>query len=746
MNLKTLFLLPLAILLLHIQSADAQWKIAAGAPLLTRWAKDVAPANPLPEYPRPQMVRENWLNLNGLWEFAVGKVGEDAPIDRELKEKILVPYPIESALSGVMKHADRVWYRRTVTLPKKWGGRNVVLHFGAVDWEATVFVNGIMVGKHQGGYDPFSFDITSALKKEGTQDIIVGVFDPSDQGDQPRGKQVLKPGGIWYTPATGIWQTVWLEPVSADHIADLLIVPDVDEKKVRVTVRSTGDAAAQKVRLLVLNEGKQAVETEGNVGEEILLPIKSPKLWSPSHPFLYDLKVELIQHGHTVDAVKSYFGMRKIEIAPDSHGVNRIMLNGEFVMQVGPLDQGFWPDGIYTAPTDKALRYDIEMTKKLGFNMARKHVKVEPDRWYYWADKLGLIVWQDMPSGNNKTDESKKQFELELEKLIQTHCNHPSIVMWVVFNEGWGQYDTERLSAWVKQLDPSRLVNNASGWTDKNAGDVLDIHNYPTPQSPKPDPKRAIVLGEFGGLGLAVDGHTWKKEHWGYQGMANAEQLTSRYERFMKQVYAFKDSPGLSAAIYTQTTDVEVECNGLMTYDRAIVKPDLQRVAAVNKGDFSRIPPPPIVKVLVPTSEQEGRAWKYTMDKPAESWSKSDFDDNGWKSGVGGFGTKETPGAIVRTEWKTPDIWLRTEISMPAAKATSLHFRIHHDEDAEIFINGVPAGSAGGFSMEYEEMPIAPAGIKALKSGKNTIAVHCRQTKGGQYIDLGIVDFLPAKR
>lgn len=745
MKCRIIFSIVPAILLLGWQISLAQWKIPPGAPLLTKWAKTVSPSNVHAEYPRPQLVRDDWMNLNGLWECSGANVGEDAPVGKELKDRILVPFPIESALSGVMKSADRLWYRRIVTLPKRWGDRNVLLHFGAVDWEASVYVNGKLIGRHRGGYDPFSFDITDALKKDGPQEIIVGVFDPSDQGDQPRGKQVLKPGGIWYTPTTGIWQTVWLEPVASDHITDLLIVPDVDAKKIHLTVKCAGNALLHNVRVLVLDEGKQTVEIEGKVGEEILIPLRSPKLWSPASPFLYDVKIELLQNGRKLDAVKSYFGMRKIEIAPDSRGANRILLNGEFVMQVGPLDQGFWPDGIYTAPTDGALRFDIEMTKKLGFNMARKHVKVEPDRWYYWADKLGLLVWQDMPSGNNKTDESKKQFEVELGRLVQTHRNHPSIIMWVVFNEGWGQYDTERLTAWVKQLDPTRLVNNASGWTDKKAGDVLDIHNYPAPKSPEPDSNRAIVLGEFGGLGLAVEGHTWKKEHWGYQGMANADQLTSRYERFLQQVYMFKDNPGLSAAIYTQTTDVEVECNGLMTYDRAIVKPTLGRIAAVNRGDFSRVPPPPVVNVVVPTSEDQGREWQYTTEKPAENWFKTEFNDADWELGMGGFGTNGTPGASVRTEWTTSDIWLRSEITLPREKFSSLHFRLHHDEDAEIYVNGVLAGSFGGYTSEYEEFPMTPAGQKALKPGKNCVAVHCKQTRGGQYIDVGIVDLVPNK-
>jgi hypothetical protein len=604
-------------------------------------------------------------------------------------------------------------------------------------------VNGKAVGQHRGGYDPFSFDITHALKPEGEQEISVGVFDPSDKGNQPRGKQVLKPSGIWYTPTTGIWQTVWLEPVAPIHISALVLVPDVDSSSLRLTTLSTDESSRSIVHAEVRDGTERISEAEGRVGTEISISINSPKLWSPETPFLYDLKIRLLDGGNQVDEVRSYFGMRKIEIARDTQGVNRILLNGRFAMQIGPLDQGFWPDGIYTAPTDEALRSDIEMTKKLGFNMARKHVKVEPDRWYYWADKLGLLVWQDMPSGNNKTDDSKMQFETELANLVVTHYNHPSIIMWVVFNEGWGQYDTERLAAWVKQLDPTRLVNNASGWTDKKSGDVLDIHHYPQPRSPEPDSSRAIVLGEFGGLGLAVEGHTWKKEHWGYQGMSDAEQLTLRYERFLKRVYQFKDTPGLSAAIYTQTTDVEVECNGLMTYDRSIVKPVLDRVAAANRGDFSRIPPPPIVKIIVPTSEEQGREWRYTVGKPPETWFMPVFSDTAWKLGLGGFGTKGTSDAIVRTEWKSSDIWMRTEVTVPFDHFTSLHFRVLHDDEAEVYVNGVMAGSYSGYTSEYEEFPLTPAGRDAIKPGKNLIAVHCRQTGGGQYIDVGIVDLLP---
>jgi hypothetical protein len=722
----------------------AEWQPAKG-PLITQWAKDVTPAKAHPEYPRPQMVRKDWMNLNGLWQYAEAGAGEQPPTATDLKATILVPFPIESALSGVMKQAERLWYRRTFSLPPDWVGRRVLLHFGAVDWEATVIVNGRKMGEHRGGYDPFTFDITEALLANKQQEIVVGVFDPTDAGQQPRGKQVRRPGGIMYTPTSGIWQTVWLEPVPKVRIEDLIVTPDVDGKCLRVKVLPAGDAADLTVEAVATDAGKPVGKAAGRADAEISIPIENAKLWSPDAPFLYDLKVELRRGADAVDAVASYFGMRKVSLGKDEKGITRPMINGKFIMQVGPLDQGFWPDGIYAAATDEALRWDIEMTRKLGFNMARKHVKIEPDRWYYWADKLGLMVWQDMPSGNNGTPEAKKQFEVELRRMVEAHRNHPSIIMWVVFNEGWGQYDTERLTAWVKELDPTRLVNNASGWTDKNVGDVHDVHSYPNPACPKPEEKRAAVLGEFGGLGLGIDGHTWKKEHWGYKGMASSDELTRQYETLLMKAYKMVDNPGLCAAVYTQITDVEVECNGLLTYDRAMVKGDLERLAAANRGDFSRVPPPPVVKAVVPTSEERAVEWRYATDAPAANWFQTDFDDSSWKKGPGGFGARGTPGSTVRTDWKTADIWLRREFDLPQAKFTDLQLRIHHDEDAEVYINGVKAAQFKGFLTEYQEHPLSEKGKAALKPGKNVIAIHCRQTGGGQYIDAGIADVIPAK-
>ncbi|MFC1726812.1 glycoside hydrolase family 2 TIM barrel-domain containing protein, partial [candidate division KSB1 bacterium] len=473
--------------------------------------------------------------------------------------------------------------------------------------------------------------------------------------------------------------------------------------------------------------------------DDLVLKIENPRLWSPKSPYLYNLKILLKESNQNIDIIKSYFGMRKISLGKDEKGKTRIMLNNEFVFQLGPLDQGFWPDGIYTAPTDAALRYDIEVTKLLGFNMTRKHVKVEPDRWYYWCDRLGLLVWQDMPSANNKTPESKQQFEFELEQLIKTHRNHPSIIMWVVFNEGWGQYDTERLVKMVKGLDPERLVNNASGWTDKQTGDIHDIHMYPGPAAVPPEKNRAAVLGEFGGLGLKIEGHTWEESTWGYRGTENREHLTRRYQRLLQKLYEYKDDPGLSAGIYTQITDVETEANGLMTYDREIIKVDDEKAFSANRGDFSTLPE---IKIVVPTSQKSGLTWKYTFEKPEDNWFDPDYDDSSWKTGKGGFGKQGTPGAVNRTEWTTENIWLRREFDFPSGQIQNLQLYIHHDEDADVYINGIPAAEISGYTTDYEESPISPEALAGIKPGRNSIAVYCKNARGGQYIDIGFVELV----
>lgn len=589
-------------------AAPAEWQ-PTQAPLMTRWSKDVKPNNVWPEYPRPQMERRDWQNLDGLWNYAIAE--KDSPQPTQWDGQILVPFAIESALSGVMKPLgsdQRLWYLRTFDVPKTWKDKRVLLHFGAVDWETTVFVNGKELGTHRGGYDGFGFDITDALKPSGEQQIVVSVWDPTDRGPQARGKQVRRPNSIWYTSTSGIWQTVWIEPVNAAHIEALRITPDVDASSVKAEAVLREASGKLALKFAVFDTGKELIAAEpgisnsaGSAHSAAKLLIQNPKLWSPDSPFLYGLKLVLTQDGKVVDEITSYFGMRKISVAPDADGTPRLCLNNKPLFQFGPLDQGFWPDGIYTAPTDEALRYDIEMTKKLGFNMARKHVKVEPERWYYWADKLGLLVWQDMPSGNvgnTRTDkirtnneDAAKQFEAELKALVKGRGNHPSIVMWVPFNEGWGQYDTARIAGMVKEWDPSRLLNSATGWTDHGLGDVMDIHSYPGPAMPKLEPKRAAVLGEFGGLGLPLQGHTWQAEkNWGYRSFTDFASLTTAYLGLVDKLRALAGKPGLAAAVYTQTTDCEIEVNGLMTYDRAVVKMDPAKIVEANRRVYSPEP------------------------------------------------------------------------------------------------------------------------------------------------------------
>ncbi|MBF8193392.1 glycoside hydrolase family 2 [Nonomuraea sp. K274] len=550
--------------------------------LRTKWADDVNPANPLPEYPRPQLARDRWRSLNGTWQFAPAKAGEAAPIGRDLRERIVVPFPVESQLSGIGRHEERMWYRRTFEVPRTWRGERLLLHLDAVDWQSTVYVNGKQVATHKGGYDRITADVTDALSRGGRQELVVGVYDPTDTGTQAIGKQRLDPSGIWYTAVSGIWQTVWIEPVARDHIDRVDSTPDVRGQALYVTVHGSAGTAT-----VVARDGRRVVGTvRGAVGKELRLPVPNPKLWSPDDPHLYDLEVRLKQ-----DKVESYFGMRSISLAG-----NRMLLNGQPVFQIGPLDQGFWPDGIYTAPTDEALRYDLKRTKDLGFNAVRKHVKVEPDRWYHHADKLGLLVWQDMPAAFRTDD--KPQYEAELREMVDQHRSSPSIVMWVPFNEGWGQYDQARIADLVKGWDPSRLVNNMSGINccgavDGGNGDIKDFHIYPGPGNPgKPTGTRANVLGEYGGLALPVVGHTWSGGGWGYAVEPDPEALTTRYVSMVKELERLHACEGLSAAIYTQTTDVETEINGLMTYDRAITKPDVKRVHDAHKALTSAINPP----------------------------------------------------------------------------------------------------------------------------------------------------------
>jgi len=533
------------------------------------------------------MTRPRWQNLNGVWQFAiVNDFATDLPIGRELPERILVPFAMESSLSGVGKHAERIVYRRKFSRPPMNAGERLLLNFGAIDWEAHVYVNGREVGSHQGGYDPFSLDITDALRPgTGPQEIVIGVYDPTDKFGQPRGKQVSNPEGIWYTPVTGIWQTVWLEPIPAASIASLAMTPDVDGGALRLTVRGRGTSGSERVEAVATSGGRVVGHVEGVPGSELRLPVPNAHLWSPDDPFLYDLQVTLRGSSGQIDRVDSYFGMRKVGLTKDSKGFTRIALNGKPVFQLGPLDQGWWPDGLYTAPTDEALRSDIQTMKDLGLTMVRKHIKVEPARWYYYADKLGLPIWQDMPSGWNDSQLARSHFESELRAMIENRRNSPSIVVWVPFNEKWGQFDTKRIVGIIQSLDKSRVVNDVSGWQHEGVGDIVDVHRYQGPQAMYGTRDRASVVGEFGGLGYKVPGHTWAGEGWGYAGLFGTQSdLNDRYDLLMKRMWHLRDTHGMSAGVYTQLTDVEVELNGYLTYDRAVLKFDTARTAAVNRG------------------------------------------------------------------------------------------------------------------------------------------------------------------
>ena len=591
----------------------AQWK-PVGDFIKTKWAEEISPDEVLPEYPRPQMERPDWLNLNGLWEYAIQPIGTACPTTFE--GEILVPFAVESALSGVGRKVGEdheLWYKRKFEVPAVWRGKDILLHFGAVDWRADIFLNGMQIGAHEGGYVPFTLNITPFLQK-GEQELIVKVWDPTDRGYQPCGKQTVAQGKITYTSVTGIWQTVWLEPVHTSHIASIRSVSDIDRNYLRLNIAvEQGEGLLVEARLK--EQGKEIARAKGYAGFEMQLSVPNPQLWSPEHPFLYDLEIRLMQkNGKVVDFVNSYTAFRKISMRKDDQGIYRMQLNHKDLYHFGPLDQGWWPDGLYTAPTDEALLFDIQKTKEWGFNMIRKHVKVEPARWYYHCDRLGLLVWQDMPSGDvggywNKDDRleprnawapysyeggtdrlrstvSKANYYKEWKEIMDFCYSFPSVVVWVPFNEAWGQFDTEQVAEWTKSQDPSRLVNPASGGNFHYCGDMMDMHHYPNPKRfYLYDAMRVNVLGEYGGIALPVEGHTWWKEkkNWGYIQFTNSDQVTDEYIKYTKELIQLSRQ-GYSGAVYTQTTDVEGEINGIMTYDRKVIKMDERRLRQANQS------------------------------------------------------------------------------------------------------------------------------------------------------------------
>ncbi len=752
-QLTTALLLLLALPVLLATPAAAQWRPAEST-LMTPWGEGLRPDDVLSEHPRPQLVRSGsaWADLNGLWQYAVRPKAEGRPAEWE--GEILVPFAIESALSGVKRTItadERLWYRRNFEAPQHGSGR-LLLHFGAVDWETEVWVNGQKQGVHRGGYDAFTFDITDALKPDGPQELVIAVWDPTNSSWQPRGKQVNQPRGIWYTAVTGIWQTVWLEPVPEVYVKDLHLVPKLAEQRLLIDIDIEGNHDDLSLRVELpgcRHRVTQAGTSPDKLHFDVSLAAYSLEAWHPDSPVLHDLHLTLLRGRKVVDRIESYFGLRDVGLVRDERGVLRLGLNGEPLFQFGPLDQGWWPDGLYTAPTDAALRYDVEVTRQLGFNMIRKHVKIEPARWYHHCDQLGILVWQDMPSGDGsiggnapdleRSPESAENFWREYQALIDGRRNHPCIVAWVPFNEGWGQFETERVTAWTREYDPTRLVDGPSGWTDRGVGHMHDVHAYPGPSMPPVEEERAVVLGEFGGLGLPVKGHLWRdRDNWGYRNYKTVEELTTAYLALLPRLHDLIGR-GLAAAVYTQTSDVEGEVNGLMTYDRKVIKMDVEVIDAANREMYG---PPPVYHELVPTSREVGQTWRYVTTEPGAGWMSPEFDDRTWSEGPGGLGANNPPNAVIRSDWSTPDIWARREfeIDLPPILSNPVlpgcYLSVYHDEDAEIYVNGIRVAELKGYVTSYVRIPLGDTG--PLRGGRNVIAVHCRQTGGGQFIDVGI--------
>lgn len=745
---------------LTLKANAQQWEKKT-AQLMTPWGESLTADNVWQEYPRPKMVRTKWMNLNGVWQYFkrtnnISYAYE--PNADNFKTAVLVPFPVESALSGIMDKdysANRTsthMYRRTFTVPSDWQGDNILLHFDAVDWRCTVYVNGKEAGTHQGGSDPFAFDITELLNDDGEQEVEVAVWDPTSDGGQPNGKQSNNPNGIWYTPSSGIWQTVWLEPVSKAHIENYFLVPDIDSGQLFVDVKATDNNATLSIKASY--EGETITTVSAKPGQQVALSIPNAKLWTPDTPYIYDLDITLTDEGGKSDEVKGYFAMRKFSRGM-AQGHPCLLLNNEPLYLYGTLDQGWWPDGLLTPPSYEAMIYDLKVIKQFGMNMVRKHIKTEPDLWYEWCDRNGLVVWQDMINGGvsgsiGNTAYIHENFYNECTAWINALQMHPSIGAWVVYNEGWGQDEhngmghTHRGIVNARNSDPDqgRLINPVTGWFDYALGDFIDVHRYPAPgASANPMNERIVSCGEFGGINLFLRDHMWSGSEVGYTTSDNSDDYTHKYNSYTDNLQSLQRDCALWSSVYTQITDVEQEVNGLLTYDRKVLKVSPSQMAtmkaAIQRTINSRyVSSETVVKAA---DEDANITWRYTTDVPADdNWMNEGYDDSSWKSGKAGFGGMSNR----HTNWNTPDIWLRRTFTMTGIspeELTDLRLWMFHDEESEVYINGVLAVKIWGYNTSYQYFSILPEALAAIKldGSENTLAIYCHQETGGQYIDAG---------
>jgi len=741
--MKRLFLLPILLSVLNV-FGQKHSPVKGETDMMTVWGERVSPDNVWREYPRPQLKRSQWQNLNGLWKYAI--VSKEADEPQKFEGEILVPFAVESSLSGVGKPVlpeQKVWYKRSFSVPAGWNGQNVLLHFEAVDWEATVWVNGKLAGTHKGGSTGFSFDVTRYLRK-GEQELVVSVWDPTDTGVQSRGKQVLDPKGIWYTPVTGIWKTVWLEPVGKTAIRSVYPVSDIDQGQLALHPEVSGIKGGEELRVRILKDKKPVAEKSFSLAGPVVLDIPSPQLWTPDSPELYQLELELYRNNKLLDQASSYFAMRKISMVKDEQGFQRIQLNNETIFQYGTLDQGWWPDGLLTPPSSEAMRYDLEVLKTMGFNMLRKHIKVEPSLYYYYADSLGLLIWQDMVSGFEtakrseqhvnwsatddwaRPQESARQFEAEMKEEIDQLKFFPSIVTWVIFNEGWGQYETKRVVDWSMAYDPTRIIDGVSGWTDRQCGHMIDVHQYPGPgmEPAVQNPGRVVVLGEFGGLGLPVEKHLWNPNmrNWGYRTYSSVPELITEYAKLIHNLGPMRYK-GLSAAVYTQTTDVEGEVNGLMTYDRKVIKMDPGLLRILHAPLYSA--EPAAVKDIITDSEVKRQKIRFSEETPGE----------GWQSGIFANQMKNAEAPLAVSKGKR--IWSVNSFVLDEVPE-GISLRILAYGDVKVYLNGKIVLDKRIISKRhYEDFNISEF-RGYLKKGENALAIETGEFEMNSEFDFGL--------